>query len=548
MLTAPDSNSSEPSSSARPAIAKWPFILGDIVLVLVALAMSSTAGTLSEMQMLFCLGAVGLGGILLATPFALEAFPPATWQIFSGHSRSRASTPDGLTEGELRRQARAAAEAVEHAARANAALETSARRFDARFAPLVEVQKSLEAVAAELREAATVRQSVAGNEAQAVQREFDRLRKEQAEKFKTAEAKIIALEETLGVIVSHLKTIAARPASTAIAADAPAPTASARKPAKPPAPVAVEMPAAVPVEEPALVAVGATVAVAESPSLGSISAAETSLAEHIAPAPHTEPPIEKAPEEPSMLAKALATVQPAAESSAVSDIIQSRSRRSRKSKPHFALDALSTPVEVQSLDAAILDQFFSVTADPFNVETPVAAAVEPPAAPAPEKAIAPPAEESASELRRSARAKAIALRGDDEDDKAMPTIFTPPSTEEPATPSTEPSQGELLAREADTIRRKRATKSPHSFATLTARVLIGIGNKPFVRGEGPGLSADKGVPMEFVEIGQWRWVAPKDASGPITLRILKNDEVPAEGDPIVLKPGQTLDVSPVFPG
>jgi hypothetical protein len=553
MPSAPDSSASESSSPARPSIPKWPFIIADAVLILVALALSSTATVLSEMQMVFCLGAVGLGGILLVTPFALEVFPPMNWSIFSGRASARGAGPDGLTESELRRQARAAAEAVEHAARANAALETSARRFDARFAPLAEVQKGLEAAVAELREATTARQAATGAEAQAVQREFDRLRKDHAEKFKATEMKITALEETLAVIASHLKTLAERPAVVASAASAP--VAAPARPRHKPAPVAAESPAPVPVEEPALAVVG--VVVADAPSLGSIALSETSPVENFASAPVEESPAEKMPEAPdSMLAKALATAQPAAESPAVAGIIQSRPRRSRKSKPHLPLDTLSAPVamEAPAMEAGQAEPTApeasaeAAPAEPVAEAESVAAVTETPAAPKVEPAPVVSVEETASSIRRTARAKAIALRGDDEDEKKVtPTIFTPPPTETEAAKADGPTQGELLAREADTIRRKRATKSPLHLATLTARVLIGIGNKPFVRGEGPGLSADKGVPMEFVEIGQWRWVAPKDSSHPITLRILKNDEVPAEGEPIVLKPGQSLDVSPVFP-
>lgn len=545
MPSAPDSSRSEPPSPARPSIPKWPFILADAVLVLVALAMSSTAGAFGETQMLFCLGAVSLGGVLLVTPFALEAFPPMTWSLFSGRSSARGSGPDGLTETELRRQARAAAEAVEHAARANAALETSARRFDARFAPLAEVQKGLEAAVAELREATATRQTAAAGEAQAIQKEFDRLRKDQAEKFKAAETKITALEEALAVVSSHLKTLAERPAVALPSATAPvAAAAPARVRHKQPAPVAVEAPVEVPVEEPALVTAGAAVAVAEAPSLGSIAVGDTVPVENFASLPTAGPVEEKAAEAPeSMLAKALATAQPASDSSAVAGIIQSRPRRSRKSKPHLPLNALSAPVEVEAAapEVAPTEPAPVAPVDEIAPAPESVASVEAPAAPAPEVS----AEESASSLRRTARAKAIALR-DDEDEKLTPTIFTPP-VEAAAPKEGGPTQGELLAREADTIRRKRATKSPLHLATLTARVLIGIGNKPFIRGEGPGLSADKGVPMEFVEIGQWRWVAPKDSTHPITLRILKNDEVPAEGDAIVLKPGQSLDVSPVFP-
>ncbi|MEM9227713.1 MAG: hypothetical protein AAGA45_07070, partial [Verrucomicrobiota bacterium] len=69
---------------------------------------------------------------------------------------------------------------------------------------------------------------------------------------------------------------------------------------------------------------------------------------------------------------------------------------------------------------------------------------------------------------------------------------------------------------------KRAKKSTNT-TTLVAEVLIGIGNKPFVRGVGPGLSETEGVPMDFVEIGKWQWTAPAN-DVPVTLEIYKNDE------------------------
>ena len=43
---------------------------------------------------------------------------------------------------------------------------------------------------------------------------------------------------------------------------------------------------------------------------------------------------------------------------------------------------------------------------------------------------------------------------------------------------------------------------------LIVNLMIGIGNKPFVRGTGPGLSQDKGVPMSFLGIGRWQWISP----------------------------------------
>lgn len=106
-----------------------------------------------------------------------------------------------------------------------------------------------------------------------------------------------------------------------------------------------------------------------------------------------------------------------------------------------------------------------------------------------------------------------------------------------------PEQPALLADLPEPARKSRSARGKGT--TLIANLLIGIGNKPYVRGEGPGLSPDKGIPMEFVEIGKWRWTTG-DATGPVTCSILKNDTVLAEGDPIVIEPGQTIEIHPSF--
>jgi len=571
-----------PAPSTRPAIPRWPFIVGDVLLVASALIMWATAGALGAAQMFFCLGAVALGAALFAVPYALEYFPSAAalWSSSppAGGDETASSPP---AEGELRRQIRAATEAVEHAARANAALESSARRFDARFAPLVEIHKNLETIVNDLREAAAARAAVTADEAKASTREFDRLRKEQAEKFKTTEEKIAALSDTLAVLAANVKALSPRPANVPAGAEAPA-----RVRAKAPTPVRVEEPVlagvataeaasfAAPVE-PVAAAEASPASEASVPSLGTFAASAMIVEE----APVVE---KKAEAGESMLAKALATVQSPAESSAVGDIIQSRPRRSRKSKPHLALDAVSAPVAlpepaatepvasvpaVEATPVAEMESWQSLSDGEFEALTsgdiltaPVpeaTAAVEPPPSevkieePAPAKTLDISPEESTSSARRTARAKALALRGEEDEEvrKNTPVVFSPTRSEDATEKSADGlTQGELLAREAETIRKKRSSRAPVNVCTVTARVLIGIGNKPFVRGTGPGLSLDKGVPMEFVEIGQWRWAAPSSAKEPITLRILKNDEVPAEGDAIVLHPGQSLDISPVFPG
>jgi hypothetical protein len=581
MLSDDDHQPQNVSTSSNRTVPKWPFLLGDVVLVIVALAISSSSGGLSTLQLFFCLGSVSLGAIIFVTPYVLENFPAAAGSIFANDVDQAGSAPSG--ESEWRRQARAAAEAVEHAARANAALEGSARRFDARFAPLAEVHQSLTAVVAELREATAIRASASAAEAQSVQREFERLRKEQAEKFKTAEEKIAELNEAIAILAGHIKTLSAR----ATPADNSGP-ASARSPAKVSRAARTEEPTAIPVIEPALAAVGTAVSDAipsafvaedaiitaeisteaavkvETASLGCLSVAPATLESPSVPSV-------EASEETSMLAKALARAQTSGQTPAVAGIIMARARRPRKTKspipviettpvvdaeapaPVAAAEVTLPPVapaEQEGWQSLSEGKFDAVTKDDVVIADDVSESVSTELPP--DKNEPASGGDAGSAFRRSARAKIVALRGDDEEAarKDTPVVFTPNRPEEAASvlPADGPTQGELLAREAETIRRKRSSRSPVNACAITARVLIGIGNKPFVRGTGPGLSSDKGVPMEFVEIGQWRWVAPGLVKEPITLRILKNDEVPAEGDPIILHPGQSLDISPVFPG
>ena len=92
-----------------------------------------------------------------------------------------------------------------------------------------------------------------------------------------------------------------------------------------------------------------------------------------------------------------------------------------------------------------------------------------------------------------------------------------------------------------------AEKSDNGGATaVVAKVKIGIGNKPFLRGEGPGLSWEEGVPMNFVEIGKWAW-SPSDKDTPLVVQVYRNDEDPDPTGKHEVEPGQKLELSPEFP-
>jgi hypothetical protein len=90
-----------------------------------------------------------------------------------------------------------------------------------------------------------------------------------------------------------------------------------------------------------------------------------------------------------------------------------------------------------------------------------------------------------------------------------------------------------------------ASVSSDGATRLLATAYIGIGNKLFIRGDGPGLSWDKGVPMQFVSIGKWGW-ATHDATGPVACKLYKNDETAALSGEIFLEPGKHVEITALF--
>ena len=75
---------------------------------------------------------------------------------------------------------------------------------------------------------------------------------------------------------------------------------------------------------------------------------------------------------------------------------------------------------------------------------------------------------------------------------------------------------------------------------------IGIGNRLFIRGEGPGLAWDKGVPLQFISIGKWRWETA-DSTAPVTFKLYKNDDVECPGlGALTLDAGYQQEVTAKF--
>ena len=82
--------------------------------------------------------------------------------------------------------------------------------------------------------------------------------------------------------------------------------------------------------------------------------------------------------------------------------------------------------------------------------------------------------------------------------------------------------------------------------TISANADVGFGNGLYVRGEGPGLSWEKGLRMECVADDRWT-LALGESSRPFVFKFLINDETWSIGDDYTIAPGASVLLTPAFP-
>jgi hypothetical protein len=197
----------------------------------------------------------------------------------------------------------------------------------------------------------------------------------------------------------------------------------------------------------------------------------------------------------------------------------------------------------------------SIPAPTSAVTAPAAtppSAVAPAASPAPARAAQPPppapAPATAAPFSPVPPAAPMAPSPPAGSEQA-PTTATPAASTPASTVSATDASASALRRPAD-----RPAGGPAVDAALSSdgatRLLvtayIGIGNKLFVRGSGPGLSWEKGAPLTFVSIGKWRWDTP-DATATVQVKVYKNDQVECVALGLLeLEPGHQHEVTATF--
>jgi hypothetical protein len=81
--------------------------------------------------------------------------------------------------------------------------------------------------------------------------------------------------------------------------------------------------------------------------------------------------------------------------------------------------------------------------------------------------------------------------------------------------------------------------------TVAVKVDVGFGNTLFIRGEGGGLSWDKGQPLTCVDSSTWKW-SHRPATEPVTFKVLINDQLWCRGENLKVAAGGRAEVEPSF--
>lgn len=91
----------------------------------------------------------------------------------------------------------------------------------------------------------------------------------------------------------------------------------------------------------------------------------------------------------------------------------------------------------------------------------------------------------------------------------------------------------------------KASAATPAGTVITARIDIGFGNALHLRGEGPGLSWDKGVPLRCLGDDQWM-IEIGETARPVIFKFLVNDLTWSAGPDYIVTPGAAFVAKPDF--
>jgi hypothetical protein len=128
----------------------------------------------------------------------------------------------------------------------------------------------------------------------------------------------------------------------------------------------------------------------------------------------------------------------------------------------------------------------------------------------------------------------------------MKKSVTKPATAKPAPKAAAKAAApKVPAKKTAAPAKKKSAASEPPVTFITAQIDIGFGNTLTLRGDGPGLSWDKGLPMDNVDASLWT-ATVRNATKPVTFKVLVNDLTWSAGPDYVVEPGQSITIQPTF--
>lgn len=489
-----------------PKLPKWPFLVGDAALLALAwLIGDQSRNPFAGTPLIAIVICVVCGAILGAVPFLADY---ARKQDEALDERQRALEA-------LSRTVAASAEQISIAANGlHEIAEVAQRNLKAAEQLPGKLQEKISAIKIQAEAPRETREK-RDDEKEELKKEVARLRAADADRLQAATDKLLKATAELS------KLAAARP-----------------EPARPGEPV---RPAPVDASTPSAPAPAAEIAVTPPPPAAAPTTETAATVDSVVPvAPEAPPPPKRArkpkPETPAPAPEPIATANatPAPEASPAPKV-------ESESEPAPIPVAEIPEVVPVAPDSRAPIELPPSAESPASDAKPVAVADDGPTAePAPAPA-APAAVEAAKPERKRAPRKpkadaptpvteTITAKIDDE-----PTLNLGGSAPEPESTTA-----------AAPIEKSERSVSSDGATRLLVTAYIGIGNRLFIRGSGPGLSWDKGLPLQFVSIGKWRWET-NDATSPVQFKLYKNDDSEcASLGTQTLDPGQQEEVTASF--
>ena len=121
---------------------------------------------------------------------------------------------------------------------------------------------------------------------------------------------------------------------------------------------------------------------------------------------------------------------------------------------------------------------------------------------------------------------------------ATPAVATQPTL---PTPPVKPAAPVVARQETPSVKPATVTRP---VTIIEAKIDVGFGNHLFVRGQGAGLSWERGTPLTCVGADTWRLAV--EATDRLQFKLLLNDRVWAKGEDVVVTPGKQVEVRPAF--